>query len=123
MNPDAENHASNQLLQKHLGAFLRNDLDAVVSDYADDAVLVAPDGTHEGPEGIREFFRKLMLQFPAGASTLALDQAAFHGDLVYFTWHGRTPTLEVPFATDTMLLRDGKIAQQTFAGLLQAEER
>lgn len=117
------NASPDDLLQKHLHAFLQNDLDTVVSDYAEDAVLVAPDGTHEGPAAIREFFRKLMLQFPAGASTLALDHTAFHGDLVYFTWHGRTPTLDVPFATDTMVLRGGKIAQQTFAGVLQAIAR
>jgi hypothetical protein len=78
-----------------------------------------PDAVYEGPERIRLFFRGLMQQFPKGASTLALDRTAFHGDLVYFTWHGKTPTLEVPFATDTMVLRGGRIAQQTFAGVLQ----
>ncbi len=111
--------ASGQLLQKHLAAFLQNDLDAVVSDYASDAVLVAPEGTYEGPEQIRQFFRKLMQQFPKGSSTLALDRTAFHGDLVYFTWHGKTPTLDVPFATDTMVVRGGRIVKQTFAGVLQ----
>jgi hypothetical protein len=118
--PSGGSHAAAAaLLQRHLNAFLQNDLDAVVADYAHDTVLVTPDAVYEGPERIRVFFRGFMQQFPKGASSLALDRTSFHGDLVYFTWHGKTPTLEVPFATDTMVLRGGRIAQQTFGGVLQ----
>lgn len=115
----AADMAPSELLQRHLAAFVRNDLDTVVSDYTSDSVLVAPDGTYTGPEQIRGFFRALMQHFPTGASTLQLDQTAFHGDLVYFTWHAKTPTLVVRFATDTMIVRGGKILTQTFAGMLE----
>lgn len=115
--------AGDGLLQRHFDAFLRNDLDALMSDFARDAVLVEPAGIHEGRERIRAFYRGLMLQFPAGASSLVLDHKAFHGDIVYFIWHGKSPTLEVKFATDTLLLRAGRIAVQTFAGVLQPVER
>jgi hypothetical protein len=118
MNPSTV-PGTDRLLQKHLAAFIDNDLDAVVSDYASDAVFVTPDATYEGPARIREFFRELMQHFPKGASTLALDRTEFHGDIVYFIWHGKTPTLEVPFATDTMVVRGDKIVKQTFAGVLQ----
>lgn len=115
--------AAERLLQRHLDAFLRSDLDALMSDFARDAVLIEPAGIHEGRERIRGFYRGLMLQFPAGASTVALDHAAFHGDVVYFSWHGKSPTLEVTFASDTLLLRGGRIAVQTFAGVLQPVAR
>lgn len=111
--------SNEQLLDRHLGAFLQNDLDAVVADYAMDAVLVAPAAVYRGPQEIRVFFQQLMQSFPKGASTLVLDGKTFQADLVYFTWHGKTPTLEVPFATDTMIVRDGKIVKQTFAGVLR----
>jgi hypothetical protein len=108
-----------QLLQRHLSAFIENDLEKVVSDYTADAVLVTADATYTGPAQIRVFFRNLIQEFPKGASTLALDSTRFVGDTVFFTWHGKTPTLDVPFATDTMVLRGGKIVKQTFAGILQ----
>jgi hypothetical protein len=115
--------SGDRVLQNHVDAFLRNDLDALMSDFARDAVLVEPAGIHEGRERIRAFYRGLMRQFPAGASTIALDHKAIHGDLVYFLWHGRSPSLEVKFASDTLLLRGGRIAAQTFAGVLQPVAR
>jgi hypothetical protein len=111
--------SNEQLLDRHLGAFLQNDLEAVVSDYAEDATLVAPWGIYAGPKEIQGFFRELMKDFPKGASTLTLDHKTFEADLVYFTWHGATPTVDVPFATDTMIVRDGRIVKQTFAGVLR----
>jgi hypothetical protein len=115
----AASGAGDRVLRNHVDAFLRNDLDALMADFARNAVLVEPGGIHEGRERIRAFYRGLMRQFPTGASTIALDHKAFHGDLVYFLWHGKSPSLEVKFASDTLLLRGGRIAVQTFAGVLQ----
>jgi hypothetical protein len=115
--------AGDRLLHKHIDAFLRNDLDALMSDFAPDAVLVEPAGIHEGRERIRGFYRGLMRQFPAGASTITLDRKALHGDIVYFLWHGQSPNLAVKFASDTLLLRGGRIVVQTFAGVLQPVAR
>lgn len=106
-----------RLLQRHLTAFVQNDLDALVADYAHDAVLMSPDATYRGVESIRAFFRDFIRRFPTGTSQVALDHTTFEGDLVYFTWHATTPSTEVPFATDTMVLRGGKIVKQTFAGV------
>lgn len=116
--PPAETDAG-RFLQRHLNAFVQNDLDAIVADYAPDAVLVSADQTYRGVDSIRGFFREFMRKFPRGKSTVELDRSAFVGDLIYFTWHAATPVLDVPFATDTLVLKDGKILKQTFGGVLR----
>jgi len=38
--------------------------------------------------------------------------------MVYIVWHAKTPRLEVPIGSDTFVIKDGKIYQQTFVGQL-----
>jgi hypothetical protein len=53
--------------------------------------------------------------FPAGTSTLKLEKQTVEGELGFIIWSGSAPKYEVPFATDTFWIRDGKILVQTFA--------
>ena len=107
------------IVNQHINAFLNNDADAVIADYADDAILVTPDASYHGPMAIKEFFKGLIPHFPKGYSSFILDKMEDKGDLVYILWHGRSSSVDVPFATDTFMVRGGKIQQQTFAGLIQ----
>jgi hypothetical protein len=37
---------------------------------------------------------------------------------VYLVWKAKTPSLHVPMGSDTFIIKDGKISQQTFVGQL-----
>ena len=110
---------SRTVLIRHLSAFQDNNLEAVISDYTDESVLITPDAVYKGPEDIRTFFEALIAQFPKHQSSFELDTLVVDDDLVYIIWHGKTPVLDIPFATDTFIIRNGKIHQQTFAGQLE----
>ena len=69
------------------------DLEGIVSDYADDAVFITPDGVRRGKDGVREGFVKLL-----------------EDDLE------RT---RVDDGIDTFLFRDGLIRAQTVRYTLQ----
>ncbi len=78
-----------------------NDLDAVMADYAEDAVLIAPrHGVLRGAE-IRTFFEHPSDLTGFEVMTLLIDQ-----DVAFFTWR----TDAVSFGSDTFIVRDGKIA-------------
>jgi len=111
--------ASRFIIMHHLGSFQDNDLEAVVSDYTNESILVTQDATYKGPEEIKGFFATLMNHFPKQKSHFELDKVVVNNDLVYIVWHANTPSLEVSFGTDTFIVRAGKIYQQTFAGQMK----
>jgi predicted SnoaL-like aldol condensation-catalyzing enzyme len=104
------------VVMNHLNSFFENDLEGVLSDYNDTSVLITHTATYEGVDEIRVFFADLMKHFPKQRSAFELDKFIVRDGLVYITWHADTPTLNVSLATDTFIVKEGKIHQQTFAG-------
>lgn len=41
------------------------------------------------------------------------------GDTAYLIWSGESETLRVPFATDTLVVRNGAIGRQTLAAEME----
>jgi hypothetical protein len=116
---------SRDIIMHHLGSFQNHDLEAVVSDYTDESVFITQEATYTGTEEIKAFFANLMVHFPEQKSSFALDKMVVVDTLGYIVWHAETPSLEVVLATDTFVLKDGKIHQQTFCGqmnFLQSNE-
>jgi hypothetical protein len=102
-----------ETLLKHLQAFGSADVDAIMTDYDDDSVLIMPDGPLRGTAEIRSGFESLLADLPAG-STLEISTQIVEGEIAYIVWSGESETLSIPFATDTFVIRDGKIVAQTF---------
>jgi hypothetical protein len=119
---NSQSDISGDLLQRHLSSFQNNNLEDLIADYTNESVLITPEGNYYGPDEIESFFTDLFIHFPKHQSKFELDKMVVNDDLVYIIWHGVTPTLTVPFATDTFIIRNGKIYQQTFAGLMNFKE-
>jgi ketosteroid isomerase-like protein len=113
------NDASKNIIMHHLGSFQDNDLEAVIADYTNESMLITQDATYKGPEEIKGFFAALMIHFPKQQSNFELDKLVVNNELVYIVWHANTPSLDVALGTDTFIVRDGKIYQQTFAGQMK----
>jgi ketosteroid isomerase-like protein len=95
-----------RVLQRHGAAAAANDLDAIMADYAKDAVLISPrHGVLHGEE-IRTFF-----EHPNDVTGFEVITLLVDDEVAFFTWR----TDAVPFGSDTFVLRDGKIAVQTVA--------
>lgn len=109
-------------MASHLGAFVAGDLEAVLADYAEDAVVLTQDGTHRGRGEIAGLFEGLLAEFSDPDATLFLDEQLVEGEYGYVVWHGETPAAEYEFATDTFVVRDGEIVAQTFAGKVTPRE-
>jgi ketosteroid isomerase-like protein len=114
-----QNDALRNIVMHHLGSFQDNDLEAVIGDYTNESVFITQDATYKGLEEIKDFFTGLMIHFPKQKSSFELDKVVVDNELVYIVWHANTPSLDVAMGTDTFIIRNGKIYQQTFAGLLK----
>ena len=104
-------NSTEAVIRNHLRAATIG-VDAILEDYTEDSVLVTHDATYRGPAEIRRFFTALFEDLPAGFfKTMKVNRAEFVGDHGYILWE-RQPI--IPRATDTFVVRDGKILFQTF---------
>jgi uncharacterized protein (TIGR02246 family) len=104
------------VLDHHLGAFGAGDTDEVLKDFTEDSVVIGPDAVHKGREAIRAVFSGFFSGlFKPGTYEIALDAQQVEGDVAYIVWHADCASATIPLATDTFVVRDGKIATQTFA--------
>jgi hypothetical protein len=106
-----------QVLDHHWETFENNDLEGVMEDYTEESILVTPEATFRGLDEIRQNFVNAFSAFPKAQSDLQLIKSVVEEDLAYILWEADTPEFKLSFATDSFLIRDGKIIRQTYAGV------
>jgi ketosteroid isomerase-like protein len=93
------------VIMHHAEAMGSGDIDAIMSDYADDAVCIGNEGgVLAGIGAIREYFSR-----PSGLSNLQPGAIHVHGDYLYVCWTADG----VRLGTDTFVVANGKIVLQT----------
>lgn len=106
---------TSEVLDQHLTSFGRIDLDAILADYASDAVLFTPTEAMKGPEAMKPFFENLLSEFAKPGASFAMRQRCVEGEYAYILWDAETADHFYEAATDTFVVRDGKILAQSFA--------
>jgi ketosteroid isomerase-like protein len=101
-------------LKHHLQAFSQG-VDAILSDYTDDSVLFTPDGPVRGLERLRAFFDGFIRNSPPDLlDAVRLIRQDVDGEVAYLVWKAEP---YITMATDTFVIRNGKIMVQTFVAL------
>lgn len=101
-------------ISQHLAAIPQG-VDAIMADYASDSVLITQDAVFHGHDEIRGFFERFMAgASPALLKAFAVTRLETHGEIGYLLWKAEP---FIPLATDTFVVRDGRIVAQTFAML------
>jgi ketosteroid isomerase-like protein len=108
--------STKDVVSHHLQAFGERDLAAVLSGYAPGVVFFTPDGLLRGIDAIRPFFQKLIAEFEKPGATVKMKQQIFDGDYGYIVWSAESADNVYELATDTFIVREGKIVTQSFAG-------
>ena len=105
-----------ELVQRHMAAAAKMDVDAIVADYADDAVALQNGKAAQGKDAIRALFAGMFPKpaagavpaaKPAGAPKMNVTRVWEEGNVGFVTW-----TMGPMTGTDEFLVRDGKIAEQ-----------
>jgi hypothetical protein len=106
--------STEDVLRNHLRS-ARLGVDAVMDDYTNQSMLMTHDATYRGLAEIRLFFTALFESLPAGFfEAMRMRREEVDGDFAYIVWD-REPIISR--ATDTFVVRDGKILFQTFTSL------
>lgn len=108
--------STQDVIDSHLKCFGERNLDGILSDYAPDAVLFTPQGPLRGIDAIKPLFQALLAEFEKPGATFSLTHQCVDGDHAYILWAAETADNVYELGTDTFVVRDGRIAVQSFAG-------
>ena len=107
----------------HIKCFFDFDLEGILSDYAPTAVLFTPDGPLKAVDEIRPLFQAMFVEFRRPGMTFSMKQLSVEGDYSYALWTAETADNVYEVGTDTLVVRDGKIVAQSFAGKITPKGR
>jgi len=108
-----------QVLEHHLGAFAKG-LDEILKDYDDNSTLITPDKTYVGAAEIAGFFKAFLDNADSGFwSAFKISSMSTASEVAYLAWEAKP---WVTLATDTLVVKNGKIAVQTFTSLSARKE-
>ena len=104
---------SMEVVDHHLEALEQGDLDNLMSDYADDAVMIFPEQTLTGRAAIRDFFTDAIEQYGAQALAGVVPSKKVQADeLIYVVWTQHPGTDQAMRGVDNYIVKDGKIKVQ-----------
>lgn len=113
---DTVARSTEDVLDHHLQAFGAGDLSGILQDYADESVIIAPDGSVlRGSEQAAPLFEALVAEFSKPGASFSLDQRVIDGETAYITWSAETADNVYELGTDTFWIHGGKILAQTLA--------
>ena len=111
-----------EVLDHHLHYLQNGHLEETLEDYCEDSVLINMTGPKKGLDEIRAFFKdSIATCLPAESDYKTIHQYV-DGEIAYTVWSAESPFYSIPYGTDTFIIRDGKIVQQTFAGILNKKD-
>lgn len=99
-----------EIFAHHGQALGAENLEDIVADYADDAILVVQKQVYRGKEGARQVFTQLLGDVPQAEWQLA---TVFADDVLYLEWRATGGGRKVEDGIDTFIFRDGMIRVQT----------
>jgi hypothetical protein len=105
-----------EVFAHHAAALGAENLEDIVSDYADDAVLVVQRTVYRGRNGTREVFTQLLRDVPQ--ATWELD-STFVDDVLYLEWRAQGGGRRIDDGIDTFVFGEGRIRVQTIRYTVQ----
>ncbi len=100
-----------EVFHHHAEVLVAGDLEGIVSDYADDAIFITPDGVQLGKDGVRQGFVKLLGDLPN--ANWQVPTTLFEDDVLLIEWNAESEQTKADDGIDTFVFRDGLIRVQT----------
>ena len=107
--------STKDVVDNHLKCFGAGDLEGILADYAPGAVLFTQDGPLRGAAAMRPLFQAMITEFQEPGAAFRMTRQSIEGDCAYLLWTAETADNVYEIATDTFVVRDGKIVAQSFA--------
>jgi predicted SnoaL-like aldol condensation-catalyzing enzyme len=107
---DLSKRTPEEVFTHHAQSLGAEDLEAIMMDYADSAILINPSGVRRGKDAIRKFFADLLQALPKaqwGVKTI------YAGDVLFLEWTADSARASVSDGVDTFIFQNGLITLQT----------
>lgn len=104
-----------KVLDDHLADFGSGNVDAIVANYAPDAIIMTPGSIKRGHGDIRAMFEGLVAEFGQPDVKFEILNTDVDGEMALIVWKAETGKAVYEMGTDTFIIRDGKIVSQTVA--------
>lgn len=105
-----------EVFAHHGQALGAEDLEDIVADYSDDAILVVQKQVYRGKDGARQVFTQLLGDVPQAKWEL---DTVFVDDVLYLEWKATGGGRTVQDGIDTFIFQDGMIRVQTVVYTVQ----
>lgn len=107
--------STQNVLDHHLRCFGEGNLEGILADYAAEAVLFTPTCPSNGTTAIKALFEAMLAEFGKPGMSFTMQQQFVQGDYAYILWSAETADNTYEAATDTLVVRNGKIIAQSYA--------
>jgi hypothetical protein len=94
----------------HAQALGAENLEEILADYRDDAVLIVQKKIYRGRQGVRQVFAQLLSEVPHAQWEV---DTVYAEDALYLEWKARSAGSHIDDGIDTFIFRDGLIQTQT----------
>jgi ketosteroid isomerase-like protein len=106
--PAEEPASSASIIDHHFASIGKGDLDAILSDYADDAFMITGRGVVKGKDAIRAVYARMTKDGTVGIDMKVIARFA-EKDVAHAVWTQDGGGLK---SAATLVVRDGKIVSQ-----------
>ncbi len=111
--------SSEQIIMHHLAAFAANDLEGLLRDYSDKAMVITPRATATGRAELREMFGKMLVgPQPVTRLTAQVFTDNVGYQIGYIVWVQNPGQPNERRGTDSFFILHGKIVAQTAAAIM-----
>jgi ketosteroid isomerase-like protein len=111
--------STKDVIENHIRRFRGGNLEGILDDYSHEAMLFTPAGLLRGRSEIEALFKSLLAEFAKPGASDMVHTEVFEGEYAYLVWSAETADSYYELATDTFLVRNGKIVMQSFAAKIK----
>jgi ketosteroid isomerase-like protein len=112
---------TNEILDRHVATFGKQDMAGVLADYAADAVMFTPNGPVRGHGALRKVFERFFTEWSKPGVKFALKQRTVDGNHACIFWDAETAENLYEGAVDAFVICDGKIVAHILSGKITAK--
>ena len=100
-----------EIFAHHASALMAGDVEEIVADYAEDAVIITPGSVFRGRDGIREVFTRLLAELPEASWDVPTQ--IYEGDILFIEWSAAAKSNRATDGVDTFVFSGDAITVQT----------
>ncbi len=100
-----------EIFAHHAEVLVAGDLEGIVADYDDDAVVITPKQVYRGKDGVRQAFTDLLGDLPS--ADWSVPTQVFEDDVLFIEWSAVAEKSRAMDGIDTFVFSDEGIRVQT----------